>query len=590
MSPQRDSGRPPIGEQIPIQLKRLARNEQLILSLLAAILGAMAGLSAIAFRMAITGVQWVALGFTSETVASQATGLPWWRLLFAPTTGGLLLGLFVYFLMPGRRPQGVAQVIEANALSGGHMSLVTGLKSALVNAASIGVGASVGREGPVVHLGASLGSWLSQRLRLTRIASRTLLGCGIAATVATSFNAPIAGAFFALEVVLGHYRLSAFAPIVIASVTGTIVSRTYYGDHPAFVLPELYGITSFLEFPAFALLGIISAIAAILFMHTVMFCEDLFDRLKLPPWSRPAIAGLAVGVIALAGFPHVLGVGYEATDSALSELYPLWLLLALIVLKTAATALCLGSGFGGGVFSPSLFLGAMVGGAYGVIATSAFPDLSSGYGTYTIIGMGAVAGAILGAPISTILMIFELTGDYAVTIAVMIATVIASAVTQLGHGRSFFAWQLERLGVTIESGRNLDWERSTLRIDQLIDTNYETIHPNTPINTARERLVTAPGGELLVVTDTGHLTGTLTLQDLAEASSETCRNPHLMVAEVARRDPPLLELNDDLGRAVTLFRRSGKAHLPVVTDRETLYPVGFLYAHAVMTASYPGHN
>ena len=259
---------------------------------------------------------------------------------------------------------------------------------ALASALSIGVGASVGREGPVVHLGASLGSWVAKRLHLGRVLARTLLGCGVAAAVAASFNAPIAGSFFALEVVVGHYALSAFAPIVIASVTGTLISRARYGDYPAFILPDDWIIASFWEFPGFALLGLVSAAAAIVFMWSIMFTEDTVERLPLPKWSRPAFAGLLVGLIALA-FPEVLGVGYEATDKALSDLYPLWFLVALIVAKTAATAISLGGGFAGGVFSPSLYVGAMVGGAYGIIATQAFPELSSGHGAYTIIGMGA---------------------------------------------------------------------------------------------------------------------------------------------------------------------------------------------------------
>jgi CIC family chloride channel protein len=361
-------------KRLLVSLKRFRRNDQLILSMLAVVIGVFSGLAAIGFRYAIDLVQRLFYGFGGEQVATLAAELPWWHLLLAPALGGLLVGLLIYFVMPGRRPQGVAQVIEASALKGGRMSLTTGLKAAVVSAASIGAGASVGREGPVVHLGASLGGWLAKQLHLGRSLSRTLLGCGVAAAVAASFNAPIAGSFFALEVVVGHYALSAFAPIVIASVTGTLVSRMHYGDFPAFILPDQWVIVSFWEFPAFALLGVVSAVAAIVFMRSVFYTEAVIAKVPIPVWSRPAVAGLLIGVIAV-GFPQVLGVGYEATDAALSALYPLWLLVALIVLKTAATAIALGGGFGGGVFSPSLFIGAMVGGSFGVIATQAFPVL-----------------------------------------------------------------------------------------------------------------------------------------------------------------------------------------------------------------------
>ncbi len=409
-----------IKRRVRVSLLRFGRNDQVVLSILSVVIGAAAGGAAIAFRDAIGGIQWLVYGFSSEKVASLAAELPWWQLLLVPAAGGLVIGFFIRRALPGGRPQGVAQVIEASALHDARMSLTSGIRAALASAASIGVGASVGREGPVVHLGASLGSWAAKRLHLGRVLARTLLGCGVAAGVAASFNAPIAGSFFALEVVVGHYALSAFAPIVIASVTGTLISRARYGDFPAFILPENWTIVSFWEFPAFAILGLVSALAAILFMWSIMFTEDTAAKLPIPPWLRPALAGLLVGAIALV-FPQVLGVGYEATDAALSDSYALWLLLALIVAKTAATAICLGGGFSGGVFSPSLFIGAMVGGAYGVIATQAFPELSSGHGAYTIIGMGAVAGAVLGAPISTTLIVFELTGDWQTGLAVMAA-------------------------------------------------------------------------------------------------------------------------------------------------------------------------
>jgi CIC family chloride channel protein len=569
-------------------LKRLGRNEQVILSALALVIGATSGAAAIGFRYTISFVQELSLGFGGEQVATLAAGLPWWQLLLAPAAGGLLIGVFVYFVMPGRRPQGVADVIEANALQGGRMSLTTGIKAAVVSAASIGVGASVGREGPVVHLGASLGAWAAKRLHLGRTLARTLLGCGVAAAVAASFNAPIAGTFFALEVVIGHYALSAFAPIVIASVTGTIISRMHYGDSPAFILPEVWSITSFWEFPAFAFLGVISAVAAIVFMRSVMFTEDVMNRTPVPPWARPALGGLIVGAIAI-GFPQVLGVGYEATDAALGGLHPLWLLIALFFLKMAAAAISLGCGFGGGVFSPSLFLGAMLGGAYGVIATSAYPELSSGHGAYTIIGMGAVAGAVLGAPISTILMIFELTNDYALTIAVMIATAIASVITQQTHGRSFFTGQLERRGVAIKGGQEIGLLRS-IKARDVMDDTFETVTPETPIATVRQRLQHAPWGELFVTGEDGRLTGTITFSDMSDAAFDTSRDAELTAKDVARANPAVLQAEDDLEAAVKIYGASGEVHVPVVENAKTMRLLGVAHEHEVMLAYHRALN
>jgi CIC family chloride channel protein len=617
-----------------VALKRFGQNDQVILSVMALLLGTGAGGLAILFRLAIDGVQSLALGFPGEELVTLLRDQPWWRMLLAPAAGGLLIGLFVHFFMPGRRPQGVAQVIQASALRGGRMDLLTGIKAACVSAASIGVGASVGREGPVVHLGATVGSYLATVLHLGRSLTRTLLGCGVAAAVAASFNAPIAGVFFALEVVVGHYGLSAFAPVVIASVTGTIVSRMYYGDYPAFILPETYTIESFWEFPAFALLGVVCAVASIVFIFAVGAAEGAFDRARLPRWARPAVAGLFVGVLAAIGFPHLLGVGYEATDQALSEVYEIDLLIALGALKIAATAVCIAAGFGGGVFSPALFIGAMTGGAFGLIATEAFPHLSSGHGAYTLVGMGAVAGSVLGAPISTILMIFELTGDYALTIAVMVSTVIASVITQQLHGRSFFIWQLERQGVSLSGGQEARLLRA-IKVHQLVDRTFATVRPDTPVAEVRALLVKAPWGELFVTEPVGpaapgprtatsprsagaavtpsdvgggpgqarggqyddpdadahdpdaaapeeQLLGTITFHDLSESAFDTSRDNRLTAADLMRTAPTVLELDDDLERAVKVFSASGEVHLPVVDDRKSFRLQGVAHEHEMM--------
>lgn len=569
-------------------LKKFGRNDQVILSVLALLIGVAAGMAETVFRAALALVQELGYGFSSEKVASLAAALPWWQLLLVPSLGGLLIGLFIYFFMPDRRPQGVAQVIESSALRGGRMSLTLGIKAAAVSAASIGVGASVGREGPIVHLGASLGAWVSKRLHLGRSLTRTLLGCGVAAAVAASFNAPIAGTFFALEVVVGHYAISAFAPIVIASVAGTIVSRMRYGDFPAFILPDTWTIVSFWEFPAFALLGVVSAITAVIFMRSIMFTEDTVARIGVPVWAQPAAGGLAVGIIAL-GFPQVLGVGYEATDAALSARYELWLLIALVVAKTAATAVSLGCRFGGGVFSPSLFIGAMVGGAFGVIATSVFPELSSGHGAYTMIGMGAVAGAVLGAPISTILMIFELTNDYTLTIGVMVATAIASIITHQAFGRSFFTWQLERRGIVIEGGQELGLLRS-IKVGSVLDATYEVVNPDTDLQTVRRRLQEAPWGELFVLDEKGALVGTITFSDLHEAAFDTCHDAEWTAINVAREHPVVLRRDDDLETAVKVYGSTGEVHVPIVEDSSSMIMCGVAHEHEVMLAYHRALN
>ena len=564
-----------------VHLRRLRRNNQLVLSALAAAIGVGAAYGAIGFRHLIDLIQLGALGFTSERVFTLAAGLPWWHLVLAPTLGGLVVGIFVRFALSGGQPQAVADVIEATALRGNRMSLRDGIGAALASAASVGVGASVGREGPVVHLGATMASWVGTRLHLGRSMSLTLLGCGIASAIAASFNAPIAGVFFALEVVIGHYALSAFAPIVIASVIGTIISRVHFGDFPAFVVPS-HIIQSFWEFPAFALLGVASALVAMAFMRAVMLVQDAGERSGAPRWLRPAIGGLLVGLIALA-FPQVLGVGYEATDAALNEQFSFWLLAALVAAKLAATALSLGLGFGGGVFSPSLVIGAMLGGAFGLAATSIFPEFSSGHGVYALVGMGAVAGAVLGAPISTIFILFELTADFELTLAVMIAVVIASVITQQVSGHCFFTWQLERRGVDVRAGREVGLLRA-IRVRDVMDRRHDTVNPSSSLTEVREKLIGAPFGELFVTHDGDRLEGTITFADLGESAFDTSHDDELAAVNVCRRHPPALDAGDTLETAIAMFGAGGDAHIAVVEDHEGMCLVGVLHERDAMLA------
>ncbi|WP_421708541.1 chloride channel protein [Algihabitans sp.] len=562
-------------------LRRFGRSDQVVLSIMAVVIGVAGGGAAIGFRYAIDAIQWLGFGYAGEALASHAETLDWWLLLLVPSLGGLLVGLFIHRFLPNGQPQGVANVMEATALYGGRMSMATGLRAAVASAASIGCGASVGREGPVVHLGAVVGSWLALRFHLGRRLTRTLLGCGVAAAVAASFNAPIAGVFFALEVVVGHYALSAFAPIVIAGVVGTLVSRMHFGDYPAFVLDEQFQIVSFWEFPAFALLGAVAAVVAIVFIRSVAVSQKGFARLPGPTWIRPAVAGLLVGMIALL-FPQVLGVGYEATDKALGQQYTLELLIALAVVKMAATAISLGGGFGGGVFSPSLFVGAMTGGAFGLIAAGAFPHLASDHGAYTIVGMGAVAGAVLGAPISTILMVFELTGDYEITIALMVATAIASVVVKGTFGRSFFQWQLAQRDVDVGRGQEATLLAQT-KVRSLLDRSYAAVAPDSPLEEIKRELARAPCSELLVVDGEGALIGVITFTDIAAVAFDGEVHEELTAAKLAR-NAPLLTAEEDLQEAVRVFVGSGEPHLAVVDSREDRRLLGLVHEHEVMAA------
>jgi CIC family chloride channel protein len=373
---------------------------------------------------------------------------------------------------------------------------------------------------------------------------------------------------------------------MLASVTGTIIARTHFGDFPAFIIPP-NPIVSLLEFPAFALLGVVSALMAVVLMHSISVGQDISakmdSKLSVPRWIHPMLGGAMVGLIAIA-FPEVLGVGYGTTDAALKGQIVLPLLLALLAAKTAAVAISLGSGFGGGVFSPSLFLGAMLGGAFGIIATQAFPEMSSGHSAYTMVGMAAVAGAVLGAPISTILIIFELTHDNSVTVAVMVAVVIASVVTQQIFGGSFFLKQLDRRGLNIRRGREAGLLAQIHVGDVMTTSAFSKVVPSLPISDLREKLQTAPYGQLVVVDDDGIIRGTITLSDLSDAAFDHSVDSLVKAVDVMRTAPPVLTPDTDLDGALKLMEDVHEEHIAVVDSKDTMKLVGVVNEIEVMLA------
>ncbi|MCT4559572.1 MAG: chloride channel protein [Pelagimonas sp.] len=419
-------------------------------------LGIVSGLGAIGFRAAIEALQ--AFLYRTDQINllhSHAEHLPWVWVLLIPVMGGIAVGIILHHATPDGRVRSVADVIEGAALNDGRVERRAGIASVLCSWITLSSGGSTGREGPVVHMAALASTWVANTLRVDGITGRDLLGCAVAAAVSASFNAPIAGALFALEVILRHFALHAFAPIVVASAAGTVINRLVYGDVTEFVLPGTTTVEFYLELPAFFLLGLVSGAVAIVMMRSVFFADDLEtalqSRLNLPHWLRPAVAGLLLGCLAIQ-FPHIIGVGYETTSLALTGNLLLHEAFVFAVFKVIALAITMGGRMGGGIFSPSLMVGALTGLTFGHIATGLFPEMSSAFTLYALAGMGAVAAAVLGAPISTTLIVFELTGDWQTGLAVMVSISMSTALASRVVDRSFFLTQLERRNVHLADG------------------------------------------------------------------------------------------------------------------------------------------
>ncbi len=427
--------------------------------LAAIVVGIAAGYGALGLRWAIAGVQFISFGEAEERLATAAAALPASTLILAPVLGGLIVSglLWVghrFSWLPETRAEGVGDVMEARAVRGGRMKAMPGVLSAVIATVSLGTGASAGREGPAVHLGATLASLITRPLGLPPRAARIMLACGAAAAVSASFNAPVAGALFAFEVILGHYALRSIAPVAVSSVIGAILSRIHFGAQPAFPVPDI-DPARLVDYAAMVPLGVAAAGVAIAFIMGVTtvprLVADRAKAFKIPLWSLPPFGGLIVGLLAV-GAPQVLGVGYEATATALAGGYAIATLAGLIVMKLIATTVTLAARFGGGVFSPSLYLGALVGALFGQIAMMVFGPTESGAAFYAVVGMGAVSGAVLGAPLSTTLIVFELTSSYEASIALLVAVSLATVITQSVTRGSVFHRQVERHGYDLTKG------------------------------------------------------------------------------------------------------------------------------------------
>ena len=419
-------------------------------------IGIAAGLAAVLFRLGIYAIQSAVYGNDDAfTLHSFAASLPWYQLLLIPICGGLIVGLILDRFTDDGRVRSVADVIEGAALAEGRVEARRGLASALASMITLSTGGSTGREGPVVHLAAVISTAVCRWINASGITGRDLLGCAVAAAVSASFNAPIAGALFALEVVLRHFAVHAFAPIVIASAVGTVINRLTFGDVTEFALPVQNALAFYIELPAFLILGLICGLVAVILMKAIFWADDLGTYLQqetgLPRFLRPAFAGAMLGALAIF-WPHIIGVGYETTSAALTGALLWHEALVFVILKVIAVAITMGGRMGGGVFSPSLMIGALTGLVFGIIATAIFPTVSGSGTLYALAGMGAVAAAVLGAPVSTTLIVFELTGDWQTGLAVMVAVSLSTALASRLVDRSFFLTQLERRNVHLAAG------------------------------------------------------------------------------------------------------------------------------------------
>ena len=570
-----------LGRGVASLLRRVRAGEHTFVVVVAIVIGVLSAYGAIAFRYLIA-LSHVTFFATTEYSVPLLQGLPLWHRVLVPTVGGVLVGLIVTRLAPEVRGSGIPEVIEAVARRGGAIRARVVLTKALAAALTIGSGGSAGREGPIVHIGSAIGSGVGQALAVVPRRLRTFVACGAAGGIAATFNAPIAGALFSVEVVLTDLGVSSLSPIVISSVVATMISRHHLGDFPAFRVPA-YELLSAKELLVYACLGLLAGLVAVAFIRCLYATAGLFERLQMPDWLKPGIGGLGVGLISLA-LPYVYGVGYETINGALWGGIGIWLLLLLIPAKIVATSCTLGSGGSGGVFAPSLFMGAVLGAAVGQTAATLFPTWVAPTGAYALVGMGALVAGATHAPITAILIIFELTNDYHSIPPLMLACVLAVLVASRLSPESIYTAKLVQRGIRLEDGRDVNL-LSAIKVSEVMDTNVPTVSAATPFRELVRVLVSTPHPELFVVDAEQRLLGAVELTQIKAALPDQEELSTLVVAaDVMDTEVPYLLPTDRLDLAMHLFGRDQRDEIPVCADAVDRRVVGFVNHQAVIEA------
>ncbi len=545
------------------------------------VIGLLGGLGAVAFRYLIGFFQTLLYGSGSD-LATVVQGLPWWKVVLGPAVGGAFLGPLVYFFAREAKGHGVPEVMNAVARQGGVIRKRVVIVKTLASAMCIGSGGSVGREGPIVQIGSALGSSLGQVLKVSDGEMRVLVACGAAAGIAATFNAPIAGSIFALEIILSDFALPTFTPIILSSVIATVVSRTFLGNFPAFQVPP-YALESPWEIGFYCILGLLAGLVAVGFIVTLYKSEDLWDGWKIPDYAKASLGGIIIGIMALR-FPQIMAVGYDSIGKALLNQATWTVLVLLVPLKILATSVTIGSGGSGGIFAPSLFMGAMLGGAFGCAVHALLPSITANPGAYAIVGMGAVVAGTTHAPIQAFLIIFELTQDYRIIPPLMICCVIATFVSRGIKRESIYTLKLLRRGIDIEAGKDVNLLKSMLVTD-FMTRHPETVLESTPLRGLIAILQFSQHTSFPVVDSRGKLVGMLSLRDFREAIFEEGLMDVIIARDIATIPAISVTTEDNLAKALMLIDENGIERLPVMRDGD--HPkevVGILSQRDIMSA------
>jgi len=563
-------------------LEKAKLTEHTFMIIVAIIIGILAGFSAIGIRAMIEFFS--ELSFSGDgNLLENIMNSPWYVIILAPIIGGLIVGPLIYFFAPEAKGHGVPEVMQAILLKGGNIRPRVAVIKALASAITIGTGGSVGREGPIIQIGSSLGSTVGQFFRVPSKRLKTLVGCGAAAGIAAAFNAPIAGALFAVEIILMDFAVAQFSPIVISSVMATVISHHFEGDFAAFQVPP-YEMGSTLEIGFYFLLGAVTGLASYLFIKVLYYSEDFFEnRVKFPEYFKPVIGGLVIGLIALF-YPHVMGVGYDTINIALHG-NMVWKLAAILLfVKIFATSVTLGSGGSGGIFAPSLFMGAMVGAFFGTVVHNLFPDITAGPGAYALVAMGGLVAGTTRAPITAIIIVFELTNDYHIILPLMITCIISMILSSKLSRESIYTLKLVMRGIQIKEGTEINIMESIF-VKDVYTKRFDYINLSDNFSQVVNKVIQGRGRHFPVLDSNGIIRGVILVDTIKDYLFEKDSLQNLLIAEdIMSTNFDTISLEDNCQTALDKMSKFKFDNLPVTESPESKKIIGVIWRNDIQDA------
>ncbi|HWP81020.1 MAG TPA: chloride channel protein [Bacteroidota bacterium] len=553
-------------------LLKLNLSQDILFLFIASLVGIASGYGAVLFHEAIRIVQ--QLLFVSLHGLYSGWEWSWLVVMFYPALGGLLVGIVTLYASPETKGHGVPEVIKAVIARGGYMKSSLVFTKTITSALSIGSGGGAGREGPIVQIGASVGSAVGQFFKLSSEQLRTLVACGAAGGIAAIFNAPLGGVMFALEIIIGEFSVRTFSPIVVSAVLATAVSRSILGDHPTFVATN-YALVSNYELAFYLALGMMTGVVAVWFTRTMFWIEDWFKTAKrIPRVFLPAFGGLGVGLI-LIWLPFIAGFSYDINNQAILGQANVLVLIAVFLLKPVSVGLTLGSGGSGGVFAPALKAGGAFGGVVGFILHWLFPEETASSGAYALVGMGAMVAGTMHAPLTAIIMVFEISDTYQVILPIMFAAVSSAVVSRIFMKQSIYTYPLEKEGIEIGYGINLSIVHR-VNVATLVRKKFVKFEKTTPLEELMKAVEEKDQTVFPVVSEKDVFLGLIRFQDLWPVYRDPSAHNHVTAEDIMVKNVPSLTEQDTLDRVLKTFELIDIDALPVVSDHRSKRLIGIV--------------